>query len=156
MEFKFKRKYTFFFIFALVLHIGLLAFWVFTPQNFFNSAEEKQTICLLVLVNIELISLLYIGLFRKKICAYHDKIVVKRALLSDILISYKDIIQIKENTTDAVLLGFGNRPSFTVYYQKGKRKKYTLRADNNNLLLKIVKNEIDISKLNNNDKKLTK
>lgn len=157
MEFKFKRKYTFFFFLAILLHIGAVAFWLMSPTEMFNSLEEKKIICLLVLVNIELLLLFYLGLFRKKYYAYYDKILVKRSLFPDLVISYKDITRIKEKKSDSILLGFGHRPSFILYYQvNNSRKKYTVRADNSELLLKVIKNEIDISNSNNNSKKLTK
>lgn len=157
MEFKFKRKYTFFFFLAILLHIGAVAFWLLSPLEMFDSMEEKKIICLLVLVNVELLLLFYLGLFRKKFYAYHDRILVKRSLFPDLVISYKDITRIKEKNSDSVILGFGHRPSFVIYYQlNGSRKKYTVRSDNSALLLKVIKNEIDISNLNNNSKKLTK
>lgn len=148
MEFKFKRKYTFFFFLAILLHIGAVAFWLMSPTEMFKSLEEKKIICLLVLVNVELLLLFYLGLFRKKFYAYYDKIWIKRSLFPDLVISYKDITRIKEKKSDSVLLGFGHRPSFVIYYQvNGSRKKYTVRSDNSELLLKVIKNEIDIANL---------
>jgi hypothetical protein len=76
--------------------------------------------------------------------------------LSDIIISYKDITRIKEKGSDTALLGLIHRPSFTIYCSKGKTKKYTIRSDNNELLLNTIRNEINILKINNNDQKLTK
>lgn len=156
MEFKFKRKYTFFFFAALLLHILLLAFWITPPKDLFNSLEEKRTICLISLINIELLLVFYLGLFRKKYYAYYDKIKIKRSFFSTIIISYKDIIRIKEKLSDTALLGFGHRPSFTIYYRDKRTKKYTVRSDNTELLLKIIKNEINIANLNNNSQKFTK
>lgn len=157
MEFKFKRKYTLFFFAALLLHIFLLTFWITPTENLFPTLEEKKMICLIALINIELLLVFYLGLFRKKYYAYHDRLCVKRSFFSEIVISYKDIIRIKEKNYDKVLLGFGQRPSFTIYYNEKRTKKYTIRSDNYELLLKVIKNEIDISKINNNSKKnLTK
>lgn len=148
MEFKFRRKYTNFFIFALVIHIVILAFWLLSPIEMFTNEEAKKTICLLILINTELVLVFYLGLFRKKYYAYHDKLIVKRSFFTNIVISYKDITRIRERLTDTILLGFGHCPSFTIYYQNPKRKKYTIRSDNSELLLKIIKNEIDIANLN--------
>lgn len=157
MEFKFKRKYTFFFFLALLLHIAIIGSWFLLPKNVFGSLEEKKIIFLLILVNVELILIFYLGLFRKKYYTYFDKILVKRSFFRDIVTSYKDITKIKEKNSDSILLGFGRRPSFTIYYQTNKRKKYVVRSDNTELLLKVIKNEMNISKTNNNtDKKLTK
>lgn len=146
MEFKFKRKYTFFLFLALSLHIAALSVWLFTPESLFNSLEQKKIICLLIILNIELILVFYLGLFRKKYYAYHDKILIKRSFFSTKIISYKDITRIKERPSDSILLGFGIRPSFTIYYSNKKRKKYTIRSDNNELLLRVIKNEVEISK----------
>jgi len=156
MEFKFKRKYTFFFFLAILLHVGALSFWLFSPDKWFNSPEVKKIVCLLILINIELILVFYLGLFRKKYHAYHDRITIRRSFFSGIVIFYKDIIRIKEKNNDSILLGFGHRPSFTIYYNDRRKKKYIVRADNTELLLKVIKNEIDIANLNNKDKKFTK
>ena len=147
MEFKFKRKYTFFFFLVLLLHVSVLSFWIFSPDSLFDNLEKKKIIFLLVISNIELLLIFYLGLFRKKYYAYHDKILIKRSFFSNVIISYKDIIRIKERNSDSILLGFGHRPSFTIYYFDKKRKKETIRTDNNDLLLKVIKNEIDISKI---------
>ena len=148
MEFKFKRKYTFFFFLVLLLHIALLSLWFFSPKKLFPSEESKRIICLLILINIELLLVFYLGLFRKKYYAFHDKILIKRSFYSDIVISYKDIKTINEKKSDSILLGFGTRPSFTIYYQDSKkRKKHTIRTDNSELLLKVIKNEINIAKI---------
>lgn len=159
MEFKFKRKYTNFFIFALILHLAVLSFWLFFPNNAFANIIEKQTLSLIALINCELILLFYLGLFRKKYFAYYDKLIIKRSFFKTLIINYKDIHKIKEENNDTIFLTFGHRPSFTLFYknQKGKNKKIIVRSDNNPLLLKVIKNEIDISNLNNiNIKKLTK
>ena len=145
MEFKFKRKYTFFFFLALLLHSGLLALWLFAPERLFSTLPEKKTVFFLILINIELILIFYLGLFRKKYYAYYDKILIKRSFFSSIVISYKDINRIKERPNDSVFLFFGKQPSFTIYY---KRKKYTIRSDNSELLLKTIKNEMAIAKIN--------
>lgn len=146
MEFKFRRKYTFFFFGALLLHIAALYTWLFTDESSFGSLEHKKIICLLIVLNIELTLILYLGLFRKKYHAYYDKISIKRAFFPTKVISYKDIITIKERPNDSILLGFGIRPSFTIYYANKRRKKYTIRSDNNELLLRVIKNEIEITK----------
>lgn len=156
MEFKFKRKYTSLFIVALLFHIALATIWITPLEVLFPSTEIKHTICFLILVNIELIIVLYVSLFRKKYYTYHDRIQVKRVFLQDLSISYKDIAKIVEHGNDTVLLAFGKRPSFTLYFHNGKRRKYTIRSDNNELMLKIIKNEINIANSNNNGKKLTK
>lgn len=156
MEFKFRRKYTFFLFLVLSLHIAALSIWLFAPQNIFNSLEQKKIICILMIINIELILVFYLGLFRKKYYAYHDKILIKRSFFSTKIISYKDITNIKERPNDSILLGFGIRPSFTIYYTDKRRKKYTVRSDNSELLLRVIKNEIEIAKNNNNQKKSTK
>lgn len=150
MEFKFKRKYTFFFLFAILLHALVVCLWLFAPIELFKDTDGKKFICLLALINIELILVFYLGLFRKKYYAFFDKLVVKRSLLKNFAISYKDILSIKERNSDSILLGFGRRPSFTIYYksQIKKRGKYTVRTDNNELLLKVLKNEINVSQKN--------
>ena len=156
MEFKFKRKYTKFFMVALVLHLLIAAFWVFFPENLIKIKDGRQTITLLGIINCELILFFYLGLFRKKYFAYYDKLVIKRSLFPTVTILYKDITSIKERKTDSIILGFGTRPSFIIYHtdKMSKKKKYVVRTDNNELLLKVIKNEIDIS--DNNTKKLTK
>lgn len=156
MEFKFKRKYTSLFFVGLLFHIALAAVWITPLESLFPSTEMKNKICLLVLVNIELLIFLYVGLFRKKYYTFHDKIQVKRTFLQDLTISYKDIAKIIERENDTILLAFGKRPSFTLYFHNGKRRKYTIRSDNNELMIKIIKNEININNSNNNSKKLTK
>jgi len=154
MEFKSKRKYSRFFFTALLLHIILISSWSILPEKPFGTINHKNLTFFLILTNIELLLIFYLGLFRKKYYAYHDKLLIKRSFLSDIVISYKDITRIREKQGDTILLGFGHRPSFTIYY---KSKKTTIRSDNSTLLLKVIKNEIDISNLNNsNTKKLTK
>lgn len=147
MEFKFKRKYTFFFLFAIVLHALAVGFWFFVPKEVFNGMDGKKTVCLLILINIELILIFYLGLFRKKYYAFHDKLVIKRSFFGNVVISYKDITSIKEKNSDSILLGFGNRPSFTIYYkpQQKAKSKCTVRTDNNKLLLKVLKNEVNIT-----------
>ena len=156
MEFKFKRKYTFFFFLALSLHILVLTLWFALPDQIFRDSEIKKLIFLLVTINIELILVFYLGLFKKKYYAYYDRLLIKRSFFTNTLISYKDITRIKERNSDTILLGFGHRPSFVIYYRTKRLKKCIIRSDNTELLLKVIKNEIDISKLNNNDKKLTK
>ena len=154
MEFKFKRKYSRFFFMALILHIILITLWFVIPEKTFGDKNHKNLTFFLVLTNVELLLIFYLGLFRKKYHAFHDKLLIKRSFFSDIVISYKDITRIKEKQGDTILLGFGHRPSFTIYFST---KKITIRSDNNALLLKVIKNEIDISNtINNNTKKLTK
>jgi len=149
MEFKFKRKYTKFAMIALLLHIVVLLFWIFAPNEPFNGAPGKNTIALLGLINAELILVFYIGLYRKKYFAYYDKLIIKRSFLKTLTIKYSSITTIKENNNDTILLWFGKRPSFTIYYknEKGRKKKQTIRSDNPKLLTKVIKNEIDISKI---------
>lgn len=150
MEFKFKRKYTSFFVFALILHTLVLAFWVFTPKIIFNTENAKKIIALLALINCELILVFYLGLFRKKYFAYHDKLIIKRSFFRTLTINYKQITNIKENANDTIFLNFGSRGSFKIHYKENnKQKKYLIRSDNNNLLLKVIKNEIEIAKSNN-------
>lgn len=146
MEFKFKRKYTFFFLFAVLLHALAACFWFLVPEELFDGNDGKKIILLLILVNIELILIFYIGLFRKKYYAFHDKLVIKRSFFGNVIISYKDITSIKERNSDSILLGFGNRPSFTIYYKPPQKikSKCTIRTDNNKLLLKVLKNEVNI------------
>ena len=147
MEFKFKRKYNLFFFTALFLHLLIVAFWFFFPNTAFSSINAKKTVCLLLLINVELILLFYLGMFRKKYYAFHNRLVVKHSFLKNLVISYKDIISIKEKESDSLLLGIGKRPSFKIYYQvKGRKRKHTVRTDNNKLLLKVLKNELEISK----------
>lgn len=149
MEFKFKRKYTKFFITAVILHTLILSFWLFFPKEVFINAQGKQTATLLAIVNCELILLFYLGLFRKKYYAYYNRITIKRSFFKTITINYSNITNLKEKNNDSILLGFGIRPSFTIYYKspKNRNKKYIVRSDNNELLLKVIKNEIDISKI---------
>ena len=146
MEFKFKRKYTLFFFFALILNISAILFWFLSPEDLFNNLEDKKIIFLLIFTNIELLLVFYLGLFRKKYYAYHDKLLIKKSLFPDTIISYKDITAIKERNNDTVFLGFGHRPSFTIYYKNPKRRKITIRSDNSALILKVIKTEIDIAK----------
>ena len=151
MEFKSKRKYTTFFIIALILHIAVLAFWIFFPKNVIFNEKGKQTVTLLTLINCELILFFYLGLFRKKHFAYHNKLITKRSFLKNVEINYSEIKKITEKNNDTILLGFGNRPSFKIYYTaNGKNKKHTIRSDNNQLLILTIKNEMDISKKTNN------
>jgi len=158
MEFKFKRKFTKFFITAVILHLIVIAFWVFFPDDILHNIKGKQTITILALINCELLLIFYLGLFRKKYFAYYDKLIIKRSFFKNIHIPYNNITKIKEKPNDSILFGFGNRPSFKISHKSptGKNKKNIIRTDNNELLLKIIKNEIDISKTNNNNKKLTK
>lgn len=152
MEFKFKRKYTFLFLVALALHALVLSYYFLFPHVLSIKSYDKETITLLLLANVELILFFYLGLFRKKYFAYHDKLIVKRSLLVDIHLFYEKITAIRENKNDSVLLGFGRQPSFTVYYtciKNNKRKKITIRTNNNELLLKVLKNEMNIAKVNN-------
>ena len=149
MEFKFKRKYTNFVISALLLHTIVLSFWIFAPSNLFGGTAGKNAVALLGIINIELILVFYLGLYRKKHFAYYDKLVIKRSFLKTLTIKYSSITTIKENKNDTILFNFGKRPSFTIYYKnnKGKKKKQTIRSDNTELLVKVVKNEIDIAKI---------
>lgn len=155
MEFKFKRKYTKFFFAAIFLHVLVLCFWMFAPNNLFGVAKAKKIITLLALVNCELILIFFLGLYRKKFFVFHDKISIKRSLFSTITIDYKTITEIIENENDTIFLGTGHRPSFKILYKTkfGKIKKYTIRSDNNKLLLKVIKNEIEIAKINNTNNK---
>ena len=148
MEFKFKRKYTGFFMLALILHLLVLSFWVLAPNNIFNTTNAKEIITLLSLVNTELILVFYLGLFRKKYYAFYNRLVIKRSFFKTINIEYSSIADIKEKQNDTIFLSFGSRPSFRISYttKKGKRKKITVRSDNNELLLKVIKNELTISK----------
>lgn len=148
MEFKFKRKYTNFFIIAVLLHLLVLAFWFLAPTAPFGGANGKQTVTLLSLINCELILIFYLGLFRKKYFAYYDKLVIKRSFFKTLTINYKDILNIKEKNNDTTFLTFGVRPSFKITYTKNNKAKktQTIRSDNNPLLLKVIKNEIDIAK----------
>lgn len=145
MEFKFKRKYTKFFILAVIVHALIVAYWLFFPVEILGSKQTKQVSTLLILINCELILIFYIGLFRKKYFAYYDKLVIKRSFFKTITIYYSEIQKIREHSRDTIFLGFGVRPSFTIYYKK--RKKITVRSDNSSLLLKVIKNEIDIAKI---------
>ena len=155
MEFKFKRKYTSFFLLALILHISVLCFWLFAPNNIFQTNNGKQPITILLLANCELILLFYFGLYRKKYFAFYNKLIIKRSLLKSISIDYKSITKIKENENDSIVLGFGKRPSFKIFYTNNsqKAKKYTVRSDNNELLLKVIKNEMSIANFNNTNHK---
>lgn len=147
MEFKFKRKYTNFFLAATALHLIVLYFWFFFPKEIPLTTTSKQTISLLALINCELILIFYLGLFRKKYYAYHDKILIKRSFFKTFYIRYADITSIEENPYDSIIFNVGNRPSFKIRYKCGrKEKKYTIRSDNTDLLLKVIKNEIKIAK----------
>lgn len=147
MQFKFKRKYNLFFVIALFLHLSLVAYWFLFPQSAFSSINAKKTSCLLILINIELILLCYLGMFRKKYFVFHNRMVVKHTFLKNTVISYKDITSIKERKNDSLLFGIGKRSSFVIFYNVNKRKKrYTVRTDNTELLLKILKNELEIAK----------
>lgn len=149
MEFRFRRKYTGFFIFAVVLHLLVLAFWLFFPSRILESTKDKAFFTLLALINVELILLLCLGLFRRRYFAYFDKLVIKRSLIKNVTITYGTILNIKEKPHDSILFGYGLRPSFKITYigDNGKKKKINVRCDNTELLLKVVKNEIDISKI---------
>ena len=116
MEFKFKRKYTTFFFLAIILHAIVLSFWLFFPKDILASTKGKQTITLLALANCELILLFYLGLFRKKYFAYYNKLIIKRSFIKNVTINYSNIEKIKEKNADTIILGFGNRPSFNIYY----------------------------------------
>ena len=111
-----------------------------------NIKNGKSIITLLAFLNCELILLLCLGLAKKKYYAYFDKLVIKRSLRKNVEISYNDITKIKERKNDSILLGFGTRPSFTIYY---KNTKKTIRTDNNDLFLKVIENEIKIANKNN-------
>ncbi len=149
MEFKFRRKYTGFFLLAVILHLLVLAFWIFFPSKFLANAKDKAFFTLLALINVELILLLCLGLFRRRYFAYYDKLIIKRSLVKNISIPYKRILDISEKANDSIIFGYGLRPSFKITYvnENGKKKKINVRCDNTGLLLKVIKNEIDISKI---------
>ena len=117
MEFKSKRKYTNFFIIAVLLHLLILSFWLLAPAAPFGGTNGKQTVTLLGFVNCELILIFYLGLFRKKYFAYYDKLVIKRSFFKTLTINYKDILNIKEKNNDTTFLTFGIRPSFKITYK---------------------------------------
>ena len=142
MEFKSKRKYTNFFIITLLIHALIVAYWLFFPIEILGTQQTKQISTLLITINCELILIFYIGLFKKKYFAYYDKLVIKRSFFKTLTIYYSDINKIREYNNDTILLGFGKRPSFTIYY---KKRKIIVRSDNNTLLLKVIKNEINIA-----------
>lgn len=154
MEFKFKRKYTKFFLLALILHLLVVAFWVFFPDNTLHNLKGKQTITLLALANVELLLIFYLGLFRRKYHAYHDNLTIKRSFIKNLVIPYENIEKIKEKDNDTILLGFGKRPSLKIFYksESNKTKKCVVRTDNNKLLLLVINNEIEILNSNNNNK----
>ena len=104
MEFKFKRKYTFFFLFAILLHALAAAFWILVPEELFDGVDGKKIVFLLILINIELILIFYLGLFRKKYYAFHDKLVVKRSFFGNVIISYKDITSPPNKKTHIFIL----------------------------------------------------
>ena len=108
MQFKFKRKYTSFFILALFLHVSILLFWLTAPENVFGIAKGRDIITLFSIINCELILIIFIGLQRKKFFAYYDKLIIKRSLFKTMVIDYKSISKIKEQNNDSVLLGFGS------------------------------------------------
>ena len=123
MEFKFKRKYTKFAILTILLHTLVLIFWLFAPSYPFNGAQEKNTIALLSLINIELILVFYLGLYRRKYFAYYNQLKIKRSFFKTLTISYSSITTIKENDSDSILFGFGIRPSFIIYYKNSNGKR---------------------------------
>lgn len=145
MEFKFKRKYTTFFFIAVIAHLLIVSYWLFFPVEILGTAQTKQISTLLITINCELILVFYIGLFKKKYFAYHDKLVIKRSFFTTITIFYSEIDKVREHSNDTIFLGFGSRPSFTIHYKK--RKKTTIRSDNSKLLLKVIKNELEIAKI---------
>lgn len=159
MEFKFKRKYDVLFFFALILHVLVLGFWFFFPNSNFQDKNHKLTIILLLLINVELILALVIVLHKKKYYAFYNNLTIKRAFLKNLSIPYVNIDKISEKSSDSIFLCFGSRPSFKIFYrnQSGRIKKYTIRSDNNVLILKTIKNELEILKKSNaNNKKFTK
>lgn len=147
MEFKFKRKYTDFFIFALLLHISVLVFWLFFPYTLLGSPKDKVFFTLLALLNVELILLICLGLFKQKYIVLYNKLIIKRMLAKNITITYGTILNIKENPNDSIIFGFGSRPSFSITYidEKRKKRKVLVRCDNAKLLLQIIKNEMKIA-----------
>ena len=155
MEFKFKRKYTTFFLLAVILHALVLCFWLVAPEDLFNSSNGKETVTLLSIAICEALLTFFLGLQRRKYYAYYDKLTIKRSLLRTITIDYKSIIEIKEKPNDTVLLIFGNRPSFKIIYtsKSNRKKQQTIRSDNNDLLLKVIRNEISIANLDNTNNK---
>ena len=149
MEFRFRRKYTGFFIFAAILHLLVLAFWMFFPEKILEKTKDKAFFTLLALINVELILLLCLGLFRRRYIATCNDLTIKRSLIKNVVIPYGTILNIKEKSHDSILFGWGLRPSFKISYisPNGKKKKINVRCDNTALLLKVLKNEMDISKI---------
>lgn len=146
MEFKSKRKYTKFFLLAILLHSMILAYWFLFPETFLTYANEKTTIVIVATITCELILIFYIGLYRGKYYAYHDHLLIKQSLVKNKKINYKDITRIQENPNDSIVLWFGRRPSFTIYHNN---KRTILRSDNNQLMLQVINNELEIAKSNN-------
>lgn len=143
MEFKFKRKYASFHLMVIILHLLVVAFWLLFPYLVRGTPKDRVFFTLLALVNVEFIILLYLGLFTKKYIAYYDKLIIKRALAKSTTITYGTILNIKENIKDSK-----SQSSFQITYIGNNRKKHkvTVRCDNTELLLKVIKNEIKIAK----------
>lgn len=145
MKFVFKRKYTGMFFVTLIL-IGISIAFYFLGPNYIE-AETMFFIQALVvsLIDVLLILIFILGLYRVNYYLYHDRIEIHRSLRKKTVLNYSNIQEIIEMPDDTIIFIFGKRPSFKIKYKQGNHtKNYRIRVANHNLLKLVLSNEKQI------------
>lgn len=142
MKFTFKRKYTSIFMILLILLGIAISFYFVGPKFITREKEFFAQVLSISIIDIFLITLFILGLYRVNYYLYHDKIEIHRSLHRTIHLEYTQIKEIIEYPNDTVFLMFGTRPSFKIRYQKGnKLKNYRIRVSSHELLKLVIENE---------------
>ena len=107
MRFIFKRKYTLSFLVFLLL-ISLATAFYFVAPNFINRDQKFFNDILVVsLVDILLISIFILRLYRVNYYLYNDHIEIRRSFLKSIKLEYSQIKEFTEYPNDAIFFIFG-------------------------------------------------
>ena len=100
------------------------------------------TFLIISLLDITLITIFILGLYRVNYYLYHDHLEIRRSLLKSIKLEYSQIKEFIEYPNDSIFFIFGKRPSFKIKYTKGnKTKNYRIRLANHELFKLVMENE---------------
>ena len=142
MKFTFKRKYTLSFFVFLTLTILAIAFYFIGPKFIDRNSDFFLNALVISLIDITLITIFILGLYRVNYYLYHNRLEIHRSLHKTITLDYNNIKEMIEYPNDTVIFMFGKRPSFKIKYQKGNKiKNYRVRVSSHQLLKLVIENE---------------
>lgn len=142
MRFIFKRKYTLSFLIFLLLISIAVSFYLVGPKFIDRESSFFTNTLIISIVDITLITIFILGLYRVNYYLYHDHLEIRRSFLKSIKLEYSQIKEFVEYPNDSIFFIFGKRPSFKIKYNSGhKTKNYRIRIAKHDLFKLVMENE---------------